>query len=130
MAEHTNPLAEVLQDYIRSKWPEVRSYTDLAKQIGLSHATIYSWINGDRRPELSTLMTVATKTGIPFKRLAAAAGYPPAPDADDVFDRMLRELDERSDFDEEERAAIRRFIEELRGRESDAQDGAQAAVAC
>lgn len=108
--------AELLYEWMGKQRP-LSNPNKLARTIGVHPQTVYTWLAGGR-PSLALLMTVASKTGIPLPRLAAAAGYPIAPDPDDVFRSLLDELDERPDFDDGERAKVRRFIEDLRARSS------------
>lgn len=129
MAEKpSSELAELLWEWMGRQRPVYNPHK-LAQLLGVSPQTVYNWLNGTR-PELSLLMTVASKTGITYKRLAAAAGYPTDPDPDEVLDRLLHALDERTDFDEEERAKVRRFIEDLRSRQASESERPRDAVAC
>ena len=82
-----------LERYIRARWGRKQGgIRGLAKAIGGTAETIYSWFRGETEPYLGTLREVAAALGVrPYQILAAMDGDGPAAAIDPELERLVEE---------------------------------------
>lgn len=67
--------------------------SQLAKDLGLSHATVLGWIKGKCKPDNNSCRLLAEYSGIPLEEILRAAGYLP-----DVERKMASEWPEFREY--------------------------------
>jgi predicted transcriptional regulator/transcriptional regulator with XRE-family HTH domain len=63
-----------LQALVRNRWFDRGGMSSLAKTIGVSRATLYSWLRGDTVPDLDTMSRLADALGLTPSELLALVG--------------------------------------------------------
>jgi predicted transcriptional regulator len=63
-----------LELLVRDRWPDRSGMSGLAKTIGVSRATLYSWLRGDTVPDLDTMSRLAGALGLTPSELLALVG--------------------------------------------------------
>jgi predicted transcriptional regulator len=63
-----------LQALVRNRWLDRGGMSSLAKTVGVSRATLYSWLRGDTVPDLDTMSRLADALGLTPSELLALVG--------------------------------------------------------
>jgi predicted transcriptional regulator/transcriptional regulator with XRE-family HTH domain len=63
-----------LELLVRDRWRDSGGMSSLAKAIGVSRATLYSWLRGDTVPDLDTMSRLADALGLTPSELLALVG--------------------------------------------------------
>lgn len=82
--------------------------SDLSRKSGLSRAAISALINGTRGPGIESCQKIARALGLPLDEVYRAAGLmPPAPDKNELIERISHEIDS---LPKDEQESIEEYI--------------------
>jgi predicted transcriptional regulator len=79
-----------LELLVRDRWRDSGGMSSLAKTIGVSRATLYSWLRGDTVPDLDTMSRLADALGLTPSELLALVGE--GEPMDDVSPSLARSM--------------------------------------
>ncbi len=74
MEKRATPLADFLKEVMRRRQ---RKPSQLAADLGVSHATVSRWLSGQDIPNIRSCQRLADYTGVPVEKILAVAGYLP-----------------------------------------------------
>jgi transcriptional regulator with XRE-family HTH domain len=74
MKTRATPLAAFLKEVMRRRH---RKASQLAADLGISHATVSRWLSGDDIPNTQSCQRLAEYGGVPVEKILAIAGHLP-----------------------------------------------------
>ncbi|MDO8491821.1 MAG: helix-turn-helix transcriptional regulator [Dehalococcoidia bacterium] len=75
MGTEEAPLVSFLQEIMRRR---KRLPSQLAADLGISHATVSRWLSGADIPKIQSCRKLAEYSGVPLEKLLAIVGYLPS----------------------------------------------------
>ena len=72
MSKEASPLVSLLKDIMRRR---KRLPSQLASDLGVSHATVSRWLSGKDTPSMQSCRKLAAYSGIPLYNVLVAIGY-------------------------------------------------------
>ena len=70
--EETSPLVSFLKEVMRRRR---RKPSQLAADLGISHATVSRWLSGTDIPSTSSCVKLAEYSGVPIEKVLSAVGH-------------------------------------------------------
>ena len=108
------PLADLVR---RTRLSKGLTQRQLSRALGMSEGYVGHLEGGRVRPTVGTLKAISSVLGLPYGRLALAAGYITSEEYDNPMDEsQLARLNEVNDLTDEEWDSVRDFARYIRSR--------------
>ena len=123
MSTEKVPLVSFLKEVMRHR---KRLPSQLAADLGISHATVIRWLSGADVPSTQSCRRLAEYSGVPLEKVLSIVGH--LPSLDEVGSSELPEFREYArqkypnELDEDLIAVIEEFIERRRQREAESRN--------
>ena len=117
MNSSQRPFSELAGMVKQARLSRRMSQRRLSSALGMSEGYVGHLEGGRTRPTVGTLKAIASALGLPYGRLALAAGYITSEEYDNPLDEsQLARLNEVNDLTDEEWDSVRDFARYMRSR--------------